>query len=288
MSLGIAFKGPEGIVLAADSRVTLTTRRAGEGGTQTEIPSTFDNATKLLKVNGEDWIAAVTYGLGAFGTPIPRTAHSYMPEFEREVSKNRKTVRLGVEEFSGILGDFFARQWKATMPGAVGQNIQDMVFLIGGFDADKPYGSLYEVRVPSLPKPVELHKDTFGAIWGGQRQFTDRLLQGFDPRLEKVMRRLRAFTDAEWKSTEQSLKAELGVTIPYPFLPLQDCVDLSIFLVKATMVMQSFQAGEVRGVGGAIDVATITRVKGFAPVQTKSIHGERIDNIDRCLSQFPR
>ncbi len=47
MSLGIAFKGPEGIVLAADSRVTLTTQMTN--GKQTQIiASTFDNGTKLL------------------------------------------------------------------------------------------------------------------------------------------------------------------------------------------------------------------------------------------------
>ena len=45
MSLGIAFRGPEGVVLAADSRVTLYTQIPGQN---LSIPSTYDNATKLL------------------------------------------------------------------------------------------------------------------------------------------------------------------------------------------------------------------------------------------------
>jgi hypothetical protein len=36
----------------------------------------------------------------------------------------------------------------------------------------------------------------------------------------------------------------------------------------------------VRGVGGAIDVATITRTKGFKPVQEKKIRGESYSGSD--------
>lgn len=48
MSLGIAFKGPEGLVLAADSRVTLNASRT-VGAQTLIIPATFDYATKLLR-----------------------------------------------------------------------------------------------------------------------------------------------------------------------------------------------------------------------------------------------
>jgi len=49
MSLGIAFKGAEGIVLAADSRVTLLAQLQ-LGGNNVMTPATFDNATKLLRL----------------------------------------------------------------------------------------------------------------------------------------------------------------------------------------------------------------------------------------------
>src|SRR5215213_6364221 len=87
LSLGIAFKGPEGIVLAADSRVTLTAQQAG---TNTVLPAYYDNATKLLRVRGQDFVGAVTYGVGALGSTQPRTAHSYIPEFEQELAREVK------------------------------------------------------------------------------------------------------------------------------------------------------------------------------------------------------
>ncbi len=112
MSLGIAFKGPEGIVLAADSRVTLTTQiqpQAQLGQPPPPpmlLPSTYDNATKLLRVSGQDYAGAVTYGLGALGQREPRTAHSFIPEFEEEL-KTSNVSRLSVSDFGSRLSDFF-------------------------------------------------------------------------------------------------------------------------------------------------------------------------------------
>ena len=48
MSLAVVIKGPEGIVLAADSRVTVQATPVG-GSTTTAY---FDNAPKLLSFHG--------------------------------------------------------------------------------------------------------------------------------------------------------------------------------------------------------------------------------------------
>ena len=64
--------------------------------------------------------------------------------------------------------------------------------------------------------------------------------------------------------------------IPYQFLLLQDSVDLAIFLIKTTAKLQGWAAG-ARGVGGAIDVATVTRTDGFRAIQEKQIVGERYE-----------
>ena len=131
MSLGIAFKGPEGIVLAADSRVTLT-RQAPDSNLL--VQAHYDNATKLLKVKDHDYVGAVTYGLGALGNKEPRTAHSYLPELETELPAQK---RLSVEGFAAKLGDFFQRQWDAVNTPA---GAESMVFLVGGLDEGDAYG----------------------------------------------------------------------------------------------------------------------------------------------------
>jgi hypothetical protein len=274
MSLGIAFKGPEGIVLAADSRVTLNNAFPQPNGQIMVVASTFDNATKLLKVKGQDFVGAVTYGIGALGQREPRTAHSFIPEFESALNGNHPGQRVKVEEFAQELSDFFLAQWNAHMPGGTVQG--DMVFLVGGYDEGSPYGRVFEVFIPSRPKPNELYAAAgqFGAAWGGQREHVDRLLNGYDSQVLDIVQ--AEFSPDPTKKNEFKNKLDQLTTtpIPYPFLPLQDSVDLSIFLIRTTIRIQTWMIG-IRGVGGAIDIATITKTDGFKAVQAKQIVGER-------------
>jgi hypothetical protein len=272
MSLGIIFKGPEGIVLAADSRVTLTHQMRQPNGTIALIPSTYDNATKLLRVKGQDHVGAVTYGVGAIGQGEPRTAHSYIPELEQELSG---TERLSVREFAEKLSTFFQDQWNAhNMPPDLGQ---DMVFLVGGYDEGAPYGRVFEVHIPSRPEPFEWHNTTgsFGLVWGGQSEYVHRIIHGFDGTVPEHVKNFLSLDDSKKEDLRQYLLTCVQAPVPYAFLPLQDSVDLAIFLIRMTITMQHKILG-VRGVGGAIDVAVITQAEGFKEIQRKKIIGEEL------------
>jgi len=272
MSLGIAFKGPEGVVLAADSRVTLTTQLQQPNQPPVLLPSTYDNATKLLRVKGQEYVGAITYGVGAIGQAEPRTAHSYMSEFEQSL---KDVDRLSVQGFATKLSDFFLNKWTEqkmpTLPG------QDMVFLVGGYDEGAPYGKVFDVFIPSRPTPSEWHsgQGQFGLVWGGQREYADRLIQGFDGNLPELTKKFLNLDDKKRDELFQHLQKSLQAPVPFAFLPLQDCVDLSIFLIKTTIVMQHWIVG-IRGVGGAIDVAVITQKDGFIEIQKKKLTGEEL------------
>lgn len=276
MSLGIAFKGPEGIVLAADSRVTLNAEMRQPNGGRVVIPATFDNATKLLKVKGQRYVGAVTYGLGAIGQREPRTAHSFIPEFEEELKlslEDKDEKRVGVEAFAEKLSTFFRDQWSEMMPSTY--QGPDMIFLVGGLDRGDAYGKVFEFAIPSHPTPVEQHagEGVFGISWGGQLGFTQRLINGYDLELLHITQQELGLSEEQVSSLRERYK-QLSLRIPYQFLPLQDCVDLSIFLIRTTIELQTWQVG-IRGVGGAIDVATITRTDGLVSVQQKEVVGER-------------
>jgi hypothetical protein len=270
MSLGIAFKGPEGIVLAADSRVTLTGQIQAPGQPITLLPSTYDNATKPLRVKGQDFVGAVTYGVGAIGQNEPRTAHSYIPEFEHELLG---IGRLTVQEFAVRLSKFFLKKWnEQKMPTVQGQ---DMVFIVGGYDEGAPYGKVFDFLIPSQTDPIEKHNasGSFGLVWGGQREYADRLIHGYDGRLPDLTKNFLGIDDKKAGELSKHLQDQLQAPVPYAFLPLQDCVDLAIFLIRTTIIMQHWIVG-IRGVGGAIDVAVITQTGGFKEIQRKRIMGE--------------
>jgi hypothetical protein len=238
------------------------------------IPANFDNATKVLRVKGQDYIGAVTYGLGAIMTANgPRTMQSFLPEFEQELEE-AQTQRLTVPEFAARLSAFFVSQWNTHVnrPANPGEEIN---FLVGGYDPDAPYGRGFLFVVPNQAAPVEQNPGPgeFGITWGGQHDLVFRLLYGFDVELPEFVRAHLTLTPEQLTTLKQAMGAKFAAGIPYQFLPLQDAVNLAIFLVQSTISFQKFRTTVVRGVGGPVEVATVTR-EGFKFVSQKSISVE--------------
>ncbi len=262
MSLGVVIKGPEGLVLAADSRVTLEARQ----GDNPPISVHFDNSTKLLSFNGHSYVGAVTYGAAIIGA---RTAHSYIPEFENELAEGR----LSVSQFARELSTFFLARWNAhpTQKGPAGG---DMTFIVGGYNEGEPYGEVYLFSIPNQPDPEPRNSgaNNFGMTWGGQMELASRLIHGYDPMLVPALKEELKLPDETLIKIQGILK-KLQFPIPYQVLPLQDCVNLATLLIRTTISAQSVCIG-IRGVGGPIDIATITRTDGLQSVQSKKIQGE--------------
>ncbi len=264
MSLGIIIKAPEGIVLAAESRVTLTATT----GTET-IHVNFDNATKLLTF-GKPYhgLGVVTYGQAAIGF---RTAQSFVPEFETLLQKEGKTG-LTVFEFAKALSDFFLVQWKQSMPeNYVGP---DMTFNVAGFDKEEPYGKVYNINIPRIPTPIEQsppvnNQVQFGLVWGGQREIVDRLVLGYDSRLFDFLIK-GGFIKPTDLAQIMPILLPLQLPMPVQFMPLQDCVSLATLFIETTIKSQSLTVG-LRGCGGAIDVAIITKDGSLQFIQKKQI-----------------
>jgi hypothetical protein len=267
MSLGVVIKGPEGLVLATDSRITLQAQKRGNP----PLPVNFDNATKLLAFSGpHTHVGAVTYGAAVIGS---RTAHSFIPEFELELEKEGQSGRLEIHEYSKALSDFFLKQWKSVTPD--NYDGPDMTFIVGGYDAGAAYGKVFLFEIPGKPDPESRHQgeNEFGMTWGGQLEVASRLIHGIDPQVPLIIRETVGMADTQVEELVATLRSRLQFPIPYRVLPLQDCVDLATFLIRSTIIAQDL-AVAVRGVGGPIDVAIITRIEGLKYVQKKRIHGE--------------
>lgn len=261
LSLGLVIKSPSGLVLAADSRVTL-------GAQNIETKQTFlvhfDNATKVLRFNKpHTYVAAVTYGMAV----VPghqRTAESYLPEFEQDAPQKR----LSVEDFAQLLSKFYESFWKDALKGSAYTD-QPMVFLVGGYDEKAPYGRVFTFNLPGEPKPVEQHVDNFGASWGGQMEIVDRIYKGWQSGLPERVAKLMGLDVGQQAKLREALNKE-ELQIPIGAMALQDCVNLAVTLIRTTIRIQEL-AVTVRGVGGPIDVVTITRTDGVKVVKFKEV-----------------
>jgi hypothetical protein len=264
MTLAVAVKGPEGLVLAVDSRLTLTATPAGGQ----PIVSYFDNATKLTRIEGQPHVGVVTYGLGAIGTGQPRSVLGFVPEFETGLAAEGGD-RLKVVDIARKLGEFYAEQWqKAATPA----DSQPISFFVAGFDQGEAYGRIYGITVPSALEPEAYCADHFGARWSGQYELVNRLMSGFDPQASTIVKNRLKLQDQHVAGLEKEWAQKLDLPIPYQFFALQDCVDFAAFLVTMTSTVQAWTAVGNHGVGGAVDVATITRTSGFEAVQQKQIN----------------
>jgi hypothetical protein len=232
------------------------------GGT---VPVTFDHATKLLSFSSpNEMTGAVTYGQAAIGL---RTAQSFVPEFESGLGHRR----LPVADFAQQLSNFFFSQWRVSMPLPYGG--ANMEFNVAGFNPGEPYGRVYSFGIPNRAPPSEIHAgDNFGLTWGGQTGVVERIVKGYDGQLTGLVNSDPNLTQPQKDNLLNSIQS-LTMQIPIAAMSLQDCVNLAIFLIRTTIAAQRLTVG-LRGCGGPIDVATITRTEGLRFIQRKEIRGE--------------
>jgi hypothetical protein len=222
MSLVVAVKGPQGIALATDSRRVL------KGG---DRYVTFDNEEKLWQLQSH--AGAAFYGYGGLGCRLAPLREAFAAELPPE--------RLSVEEVAQRLGGF------------LGRHPHRLIATVAGYDEDGT-AHVFVVDAPDQLKPIEHHAGGVGITWGGQREFVDRLLVGYDARLSEALDGVDGL-------------AGLAMSIPLDRITLQGAVELASFLVELTREAQRFITG-ICGVGGSIDVATVAG-DGFQWVQRK-------------------
>ena len=259
MSLGIAIKGPEGIVLASDSRATIVVHR--DDKTTYEVH--FDNASKLFRFSGNHrYVGAVSYGNALVGG---RLLHGWLPEFEAEQLSGEE--RLSVQTYTELLAAFFKKVRK-------GDDDSSFTMLVGGYDPEKAYGRVFQLKVPGdTLQEMNPGDESFGMSWGGQLEVASTLIHGYHPAILKILAQQHDLSDAQLQRFQAACKEITELRIPYHVLPLQDSVDLAILIVETTISVQSLSLSQ-RGVGGVIEVVTITRMKGVTDVQRRTVQAD--------------
>ena len=184
MSLTVVVNGPEGIVLTADTRVTVP-YQSPSGGVATV---SYDNATKVLSF-GDDhpWVGAVTYGLASIAG---RTAHSLMPEIEVQLDGE-----YTVAEYAQRLSDFFMARWNEAGYSVTDPPGGGMSFMVAGYDLTKPYGEVWAFAIPTITRAYT--PPGFRAFWGGQTHLASRIVNGIDPRLGAALQERFGLSDEQ-------------------------------------------------------------------------------------------
>jgi hypothetical protein len=71
---------------------------------------------------------------------------------------------------------------------------------------------------------------------------------------------------------QANLTKDLYATLAVPAMPIQDAIDLARFLVETTIGFVRFAVFLPKSVGGAIEIAAVTKHEGFRWVQRKDVY----------------
>jgi hypothetical protein len=228
MSLIISITTREGIVMAADSR--LTTNFVDTNYSNPDDPNEryrvsipqSDAVRKLFVAHNR--IGISTCGNAAIGSvPIAGFIESFIAGL---------SVNASVEDAAEALLQYFV-------------NIDPTLvtyFHVAGYAGDDSnrQTELWWVSVSANQKFLTLARGQQDARWNGELDVLNRL-----------------FWPVYFKKSDGSYEAIFSPGVPMYFLTLQDAVDLAVFAMRTTIDLMRFQQ-RLRTVGGPIDVLTIT------------------------------
>ena len=246
MTIVVAAAAPDGVVLASDSRMTMSS------GRRHRVAS--DHAPKVFAPF--QGIGFATYGSAFIGE---RTIAGVVEEFAGQRPEQAGTMiaevsRDAAEFFGRFLTDAFDAIGRDPPPGALG-------IVIAGYDPEG-IGRLREIRLPPTGQgaPVIEHEVSThgpGVLFRGRTRYIRRMLEGYD------QDGLGETGVEVAKDVDHELR-RLGY-IPLPPRSHQDALGLATFVVRMTVDMERLtdgtyaHPGAVPACGGETQALLVSR-----------------------------
>ena len=248
MSLIIAVYVPEGIVMASDSRQSVTVEGKTPDGKEFKVETVNSDAVTKTFLLEDQQVGISNFGEDFLdGVPIA----SYMKTFvEEELVAVDDVTRIAeklvryfrkshAEADAGFHVAGYRKEAKASIPYFYHCHV--------GRDAverrnAKPDGSL-----------------SYGATWSGQ--------------IDVITSIINAVVIKDEKGQDKVIRAPAPII--WGAMTLQDAIDFSIYAIRTTIDTMRFQA-RPKNVGGPIDVLLLTPDTGPRWIQRKGYRGERV------------
>ncbi len=267
MTLAVTVVCQDGVVVAADSRTTLANHRMLRVGS--------DFTHKVFEAGG---VAVTTYG-EAF--VADRSIASHMAEFAVAAADDCLHPGPAAHRLAEFFGDRYDVQAADDPDVRPPPGVAALGFLVGGYD-DAGVGEAWEVTLPDRSvEPIATTANGGGAAWRGQSDVVTRIVRGSD--LELLERLAEVHELSAELDTLAPLLDACGYRIPFDSMNLQDGIDFAVLCIRTTIDVQRLTLGPVAtapefswpGVGGPIEIATVTPRRGFGWVQRTTVQGER-------------
>jgi len=284
MSVVVSCNLPDGVILGADSAITLPgppivpgqplPPNVMHGG----ILKVYEDADKLFAL-GERPIGVATFGAALLGN---RTVGNYLREFVVRDPNHAVTEHTTVAEVAEALRAFFMNLYQTILIPAVEQFQQrpfDQVpadqrpgfgFVVGGFSANAYLSEVWLVLVPihGTPNSAQMMRaqGEFNANWYALYDPIDRYIKGRSQALlNDIITHFEGLRGAPLTPAERqqidAIVAKYEFAIPVAAMPVAIGLEYTRFLVELVVNHHRFAIG-APVVGGRAKVGKVTYLGG--------------------------
>lgn len=254
MTICVSVRIPEGLILAADSVVSLEGTVTTPQGQQTGILQTFDYANKITRIKDYP-IGVMNWGIASISD---RSIQSLIMEWEHDYPILKENENFTVKQVADDLHTFIAERYGGAYPSGTKRPL--LGFFVGGYSQGQFFSDQYQCGFPNKPSWQEVRpnkKDgspSFGANWFGQIGAISRLVHGYDRQSVNELVKRGADKDIVEKWMDDHV-SELPLI--FDGMPIQDAIDFANYAVQLTIGLFRFAVGPPL-CGGNVDIAVIT------------------------------
>ena len=263
MTVIVSVKINDGVVLAADS--------AGSMGSG----QVYAHANKIANLCEGLPVGAMSTGSGGIGN---ESVETLLKDLRRRFAGLSPTTHADwrLDPNAYTIGEVAQRlrQFIFEEKAAVCETETNIQLRVCGYSAGRPLAEIWEVNLTQYACPPPrciMGEGGFGVLWDGQYEALNRLIlgTGFDIGGALVRHGIPA---QEAPALQANLVKDLYATLAVPAMPIQDAIDLARFLVETTIGFVRFSVFLPKSVGGAVEIAAITKHEGFRWIQRKPFY----------------
>lgn len=279
MTVIVSVKINDGVVMAADSAGSI-------GGGQV-----YAHANKIINLCAGLPVGAMSTGSGGIGNESVETLLKDLRcRFAGRAAFHTDWTldpdRYTVEEVARRLRGFLFEE-----KAAVCREETSIQLRVCGYSAGRPLAEVWEVNMTqhACPPPrCIMDERGFGVLWDGQYEALNRLILGAGFDIGNALVR-HGIPSQQARELQSKLVDDLYATLSVPAMPIQDAIDLARFLVETTIGFVRFGVFLPKSVGGAVEIAAITKHEAFRWVQRKTFYpAGNGHGSDRCGRNDPR
>jgi hypothetical protein len=283
MTIAVALKVHEGVVLASDSASTLA--QVQPDGAMS-VANVYYNVDKIANLVKGLPLGVMTWGAGSIG---PESISTLFKDLRQLLAGERAGPNgadwkidpsdYAVSDVADRVREFvYQNKYSPVFDGNT--QVPDLGLVVAGYSTDGPHAEAYRIEMDGngCPSPVHMWPGAeCGFFVGGQPAAVVRLVHGVDSRVADVLVDSLGVSPDRAGRAAEIIRDKLSVPLVQEPMPFKDALELAEFFVDVTARYTRFLPVGATTVGGPIEVAGITKHEGFKWVKRKHFYSPELN-----------